>query len=149
MPMLIRDIMTRHVAAVHMDETLRNIREAFEESKFHHLVVTDKGRIVGVISDRDLLKNVSPFVGNTWMERPQDRNTLTKKAHQVMHRHPVTVREDTTLFDAADLLLRENVTCLPVVNEDHHVIGIVTWRDLLPHCFTCEAAERPSRREAA
>jgi acetoin utilization protein AcuB len=136
--MRIRDIMTRHLVTVNMDEPLCNIREIFEQWKFHHLVVLENGRLVGVISDRDLLKNISPFVGNAWMERQQDRNTLNRRAHQIMHRNPVTVTEDMPLIEASQLLLRRQVSCLPVVNEDGVVVGIVTWRDLMPHCFNCE-----------
>lgn len=131
-------IMTRAVVTVHLDDTIQRIRDIFEESRFHHVIVTDRGRVVGVISDRDLLKHLSPFCGNVWMERRQDENTLKVRAHQIMHRTPVVGDADMPLLTAAGMLLREGVSCLPVVSPEHRLLGIVTWRDLLPHCFRCD-----------
>ena len=87
--MRIFDIMTRAVVSVHVDDTLGRIRQIFEESSFHHVLVTRQGKLVGVISDRDLLKHLSPFLGSKWMERTQDRNILSRKAHQIMKRRLV------------------------------------------------------------
>ncbi|HRQ75606.1 MAG TPA: CBS domain-containing protein [Phycisphaerales bacterium] len=129
--MLVRDVMTPDVVTVSLDDTLESIRAIFLASRFHHLIVVEGGHVVGVISDRDLLKTISPFIGNPLMERSQDRNTLQRRAHQVMSRRPVVVHEDTDLSEAAATLLRERVSCLPVVDEEMQPRGIVTWRDLL------------------
>lgn len=134
----IGDIMTHPVTTVRMDDTVKTIQKIFEETGFHHLVVKEEKKPVGVINVRDLLRNLSPFIGNALMERPQDLNTLRKCAHQIMHRDLVTVQEDVSLMEAADLLLSRRVTCLPVVDAKGHLRGIVTWRDLLPLCFKCE-----------
>ena len=139
--MKLADVMTKSVVTVHMDDTLQRIQEIFGESKFHHLVVLNEGRVVGVISDRDLLKHLSPFVGNDWMERRQDLNTLKRRAHQIMRRKPVVAHENTSVEEATDLLLREGVSCLPIVSPDRRVRGIVTWHDLLRHCVSCEGSK--------
>lgn len=135
----VRQLMTDHAVSVDMDASLSRIREVFESSRFHHLVVTEDHKVRGVISDRDLLKHISPFIGNKLMERPSDVNTLRKRAHQIMHRQPVTVKPDMSATDATKLLLEHGVTCLPVVNDHGKLIGIVTWRDLLKGCIdgTC------------
>jgi acetoin utilization protein AcuB len=138
--MTLGDIMTRSVVTVHMDDTLQRIQEIFEESRFHHLLVTDEGRVVGVISDRDLLKHLSPFTGNVLMERKQDLNLLKRKAHQIMHRKPVTASPDMSVVDATDLVLRERLSCLPVVTPQRRVCGVVTWRDLLAHSIRGDLA---------
>jgi len=127
--------MTTHAVSVTMDASLQKIREIFEHSRFHHLVVTEEHTVRGVISDRDLLKHISPFIGNKLMERPSDVNTLKKRAHQIMHRQPVTVRHDASAVDATRLLLNHGVTCLPVVDQHDRFVGIVTWRDLLSRCI--------------
>lgn len=133
--MLVRDLMTRDVVTIRLDETVGRIREIFEQSPFHHLIVVHDGRVEGVVSDRDLLKNISPFIGKTLMEREQDTNTLKRRAHQIMSRQAVLAYETMPAREAAVILLSERVTCLPVVNEKGHLVGIVSWRDLLPHCF--------------
>lgn len=129
-------IMTRNTITVGMDDTLEHIRGIFQRAKFHHVIVLDQGRIAGVISDRDLLKHLSPFIGQRLMERVQDVNTLRRRAHQVMTRSPVTVPGRARVEIAAALMLRERVSCLPVVDESGRLIGIVTSRDLLRHVIT-------------
>ena len=143
--MKVADIMTRSVVSVDVDETLERIHAIFEESKFHHVIVTDNGRIVGVISDRDLLRNMSPFIGRRLMEREQDTRTFSRKAHQMMTRRPVVARAEMSIPDAVAVLLKHRVSCLPVAGADRRVQGILTWRDILSHCFT----QRDRQRDAA
>ena len=133
----IGDIMTHPVITVGMDDTIKTIQKILEETGFHHLVVKEGRKPVGVINVRDVLRHLSPFIGNAMMERSQDLNTLRKCAHQIMHRDLVTVQEHVALIDAGELLLSNRVTCLPVVDGEGHLRGIVTWRDLLPLCFQC------------
>ncbi len=132
--MFIKEIMTRDVVTVDMDDTLVLIREVFDLKPFHHVLVTEMGRLVGVISDRDLLKNISPFVGK-FSERTQDLASLRKKAHQIMSRAPVTVLETTPIPEASAKMLKSGISCLPVVDEKGFVRGIVTWRDMLKWCY--------------
>jgi len=133
----VRDIMTVKAVFVSMDETLEDVRDIFEVRGFHHLIVVDHDLVVGVISDRDLLKHISPFIGKRHMERDQDTNTLRKRAHQIMTRKPVTVHPDVDVWEAAETLLSQSVSCLPVVDSEGRLCGIVTWRDLLRNCVAC------------
>lgn len=123
-------IMTRHVVTITMDDSLRRVREIFNSVWFHHLVVVDAGRVVGVLSDRDLLRNLSPFVGKT-TERTQDRHTLDKRAHQAMTRRLVSCRAETTLADAGRMMMDFRVSCLPVLDPAGACVGIVTMRDIM------------------
>lgn len=145
---IVADLMTSEVVTVRMDDTVATIREIFDESLFHHLVVVKDRKVVGVISDRDLLKNISPFIGSDWMEREQDTNTLKRRAHQIMRRPPVVTLENITLGEASITLVEEQVTCLPVVDENGNLKGIITWRDLMPFCFACSKSKQ-DRNEAA
>ena len=128
--MLVESIMTTKVVTVEMDDTLQKIREIFDSQLFHHLLVVEKYELVGIISDRDLLKHISPFA-NTNSETERDVGTLKKRVHQIMTRNPVTVTKETTVEDATRLLLEKGFQCLPVMNATKSVDGIVTWRDLL------------------
>lgn len=122
--------MTEDVVRVDMDTTMRAIRERFEVTRFRHAVVIDEGRPVGVISDRDLLRTVSPFVGKL-AERTQDLASLERKAHQVMTRELVTVRPESLAVDAALVMHDNRISCVPVVNCDGHCVGVFTWRNAL------------------
>lgn len=85
----VAEIMSTKIVTVLADDDLLAVRALFERHNFHHLLVTDNGRLIGVISDRDLLRNLSPFVGRL-SERSQDVRTLYRRVHQMMTREPVT-----------------------------------------------------------
>ena len=87
---------------------------------------------MGVISDRDVLKEISPHV-NTLSEDSRALKTLKKKAHQIMSRKPITVEPDTLVEDAASIMLQKNISCLPVVSPAGNIEGILSWKDILNH----------------
>lgn len=128
--MLVDEIMTRDVVTVGMDDSLKWVRAIFEEQRFHHLVVTEDGKVVGVLSDRDLLKNISPFIGKM-AERPQDLHSLERRVHQIMTRKLISVPPGTDICDASVLLCEHRVGCLPVIDDQQRCVGIVSVRDLL------------------
>lgn len=128
--MTLETIMTRHVVTVRMDTELREIRELFDRYKFHHLLVSDHCKIVGIISDRDLLRNISPFIGKA-SERTIDSASLRIKAHQIMTRSLISAHPGMRAGDAALLMMNNRVSCLPVLDPNGAYLGIVTMRDLL------------------
>ena len=128
--MRVADIMSRGVVTVGVDQDVFSVCKLFDEHGFHHVLVIDRGQLVGVISDRDVLREASPFIG-TLAERPQDVATLKKRVHQIMSRHVVVTRGDDSVADAAAAMLDHGVSCLPVVTAEGSVEGVVTWKDLL------------------
>jgi acetoin utilization protein AcuB len=128
--MEVGSIMTKRVVTVELDDDLQTIIQIFENVRFHHLLVVENGELVGVISDRDVLKASSPFI-NTICELPRDCELLKKRAHQIMTRKPVTTSSGASLEEAVRLLLRKGVSCLPVLSSSGKVEGIVTWKDLI------------------
>lgn len=131
-------IMTSRVVTVEMDDSLEVIRDIFRKVKFHHLIVVDGEKIVGVISDRDLLKALSPYV-DTMSETNRDRATLEKRAHQIMSHYPSTVLQSCPIDKAAQVMLDRGISCLPVTNADGTVAGIMTWKDLLKALLQSES----------
>ena len=128
--MKIQDMMTREVTIGDMDDTLGDLKKIFESKHLHHVPIVDAGRLVGVVSDRDVLRFLSPYV-NTMTEDNRDLNTLRKKAHQIMTRDVVTVRATDTVEDAALIMLEKRFSCLPVVSDAGEIIGIVTKTNIL------------------
>jgi len=121
--------MTARVVTIEMDDSLEVVRDIFRKVRFHHLLVVDNEKLVGIISDRDVLKAISPYVG-TMSETDRDRATLNKRAHQIMAHHPLTVRQSCPLQEAAQLMLIRGVSCLPVTTIGGVIQGIVTWKDV-------------------
>ena len=127
--MHIRDIMTTRVATVSMDDRLSVIKDIFEQAHFRHLLVVEEEVLVGVISDRDLLRAISPYL-DTDAEMNRDTETLNRRAHQIMSRQPITISPERSLQEAASIMLEQHVSCLPVL-ENGALVGIVSWKDLL------------------
>lgn len=128
--MLVKQIMTTPVVTVTLDDTLRVVKQIFENAKFHHLLVVEEGKLYGVISDRDLLKSVSPFIG-TLQETVHDKFTLNKKVHQIMSRKPFSLSPSADVYEAISLFNQHSISCIPIVNENGAPVGIVSWRDIL------------------
>lgn len=128
--MRLAQLMSRSVVSVEMDDSLRTVKDIFDNTRFHHLLVVEGGRLCGVISDRDLLKGISPYVG-TPAETGRDAATLNKRAHQIMTRHPITLPADASLDDAIATFNRHGVSCIPVIDGDERPVGILSWRDVM------------------
>ncbi|MFS8980233.1 CBS domain-containing protein [Cupriavidus necator] len=128
--MSVDSIMSKSVVTVVFDDTLATVMNIFDEAKFHHLLVVEDGRLHGVISDRDLLRAMSPFIGST-VESARDVNTLSKRVHQIMSRKPITLRPEAEIGDAVELFLTHQISCIPIVDEQFRPVGILSWRDIL------------------
>lgn len=139
--MLIKEVMGPARVRIGMDDTLEVVRDLFREHRFHHVLVTDRGKLVGVLSDRDLLKHISPFI-NKMAERPQDLATLQKRVHQVMTRKLVTTWPDEPIEEAGCRMLGARVSCLPVVDGAMRPLGIVSWRDMLGALCSCASPDQ-------
>jgi acetoin utilization protein AcuB len=130
--MIVADIMTANPVTVNMDTELLLIKEIFDHVYFHHLLVENESdnTFAGVISDRDLLSALSPYI-HTAAETLRDKETLTKRAHQIMSRQIDTVTPTTDCNIAVQKMLDADISCLPVVGDNKVILGIVTWKDFL------------------
>jgi acetoin utilization protein AcuB len=134
----VSEIMVRKVVTVEMDDSLESMREIFHHVKFHHLLVVHDKKLVGVVSDRDLLKQISPFFG-TFTEQQRDKQHLNKRVHQIMTRKLITVEKNATVAEAAQALVKNAVSCLPVINDHGGIEGIITWKDIL--CYLVQKGD--------
>ncbi|EEA04120.1 putative signal transduction protein with CBS domains [Burkholderia sp. H160] len=137
--MKIEDLMTRRVVTVGFDDTLKTIKEIFEQAGFHHVLVVEDRRLEGVVSDRDLLRALSPFIDSV-VETHRDVGTLSKRVHQIMSRKPITLEPHADVTEAIQLFLTHPISCIPVVDSEFRPVGIVSWRDVLK---VCAGASRP------
>lgn len=125
-------LMTRDVVSVHPDTPLLDVQNLLKQHGFRHLVVVDDdGQLAGVLSNRDVLKALSPFL-NTNAETQRDVRTLAQPARKLMNKTPRTVTPDTPGKEAASILLHGAISALPVVKAGK-LVGIITTKDLLRH----------------
>ena len=120
-PLCVGDLMTTRVVTLSPRNSFAEAVGLMANRPFRHfLVVEDDLRLVGVVSDRDLLR--ASARKSDWQ-----RTTVA----DVMTRGAVTVRATTPLSAATELLLRHRINCLAVTDERDKVIGIMTSTDLL------------------
>jgi CBS domain-containing protein len=132
------DVMTRAVVVVRDSTPFKEIVRRMDDHRVSAVPVVDgAGRLVGVVSEADLLLKEDPRLEGDagFFERRQRRAERDKHAGlvaaELMSSPPITVTADATLADAARLLHRHAVKRLPVVGPDGQVVGIVSRADLL------------------
>ena len=130
--MKVDDIMSRSVVTVEMDDRLSTVKALFDGAHIHHLLVVDGGELVGVVSDRDLYKAISPNIGKGRCTT-QDLATLERCVHAIMSRHPLTLEAGSPVGAAVALFDQHPVSCIPIVEQGKYIRGIVSWRDIIRH----------------
>jgi signal transduction histidine kinase/ActR/RegA family two-component response regulator len=114
---LVRQMMTRPVITVTPDSTVADVRRLFDQHRIHHLPVVLNGRLVGMVSERDL-------------RSPGTLNGRPVAVGGIMTANPITVSPHTRAETAARLLIDHKIGALPVIDGDE-LAGIVTGDDLL------------------
>ncbi|MCP3722536.1 CBS domain-containing protein [Paraburkholderia sp. CNPSo 3272] len=146
--MQVEKFMTSRVVTVGFDDTLATVREIFAQASFHHLLVVEEGKLQGVVSDRDLLRAISPFIDSV-VESARDLGTLNKRVHQIMSRKPLTLRPESSLSDAVALFLSNKISCIPIVDAEFRPVGIVSWRDVLRYLVPTDEREAGAAQASA
>lgn len=125
----VRDLMTKGVFAVGLNDDLETIRTLMEERNIRHApVVGPDGILLGIVSQRDLLGN-SLRSTSLPPQAVAEAMQLTI-ARDVMTYNPVTAEPDLDIREAARIMLENKFGCLPVV-EDSRLVGIVTESDFV------------------
>jgi len=114
----VRDIMSTQLVTVTRDEPARRAYDLMRDRRIRHLPVVAEGRLVGILSDRDLRPVLlAPGLAHATVG-------------ELMSEDLTTITPDTPVEDAASLLVVKKIGCLPVVEGDR-LAGIVTETDLL------------------
>jgi CBS domain-containing protein len=120
-PTEVADVMTGKVVTLSPHHTFNDAANLMTDRHFRHCVVVDHNhKPVGVISDRDIFRALA-----------RNPNSRSKSVEQIMTRDPITVKPDTPIIAAVSKLLSKRINCLPVIENDGTVCGIVTSTDLL------------------
>lgn len=135
--MLVRDIMKRAVIFIAPDTTLEEAYRTMQEKAIRHLPVLEGGRLVGVITDRDLRLATSAL-----LPKPFPRGG---KVAEVMSDAPKTTTALDSVEDAARIMRQEKIGCLPVL-DDGQLVGIITGIDLLDALLRMTGVDKPSGR---
>lgn len=127
--MLVKNWMSRPVITVDIDDSMQNAIRLMKQHRIRLLPVIKKAKLVGIVSDRDL-KRASASDATT-LEVHELLYLLSQlKLKNIMTKNPITVPEDYTVEETAEVLLAKKISGAPVVDKTGHVVGIITQSDL-------------------
>lgn len=140
----LKDVMTTPVTTVVVDDDFSCVEEMFVKNKIRHLpVVNHDEEIVGVVSQKDVYRRVAPrrssegkvlYHEDIIVDKDgyYEKDSLNKYIlNCVMKKKPYVLKGSDCLGDAIHLMTINNLSCVPIVDEKRHVVGIITRIDIL------------------
>lgn len=115
--------MTRTVVSAKPDATVREAISLIDDGDIRHLPIVEDGRLIGIVSDRDLRA----------FERERSDELLATPLRDVMSKDPVCLEARESIAAAIDVMLEYKIGALPVVDEAGELVGIVSYIDVLQH----------------
>jgi CBS domain-containing protein len=137
---IVSSVMQRAVETLRPNDHLELADDIMRGSRIRHMPVLDGERLVGPVTQRDLL--AASLTRALDFEPMQRRTFLSSvEVREVMSKELVTIGAGNPLAQAARLLIERQIGCLPVLNGEGRMIGIVTETDLLRAAY-CEQEAR-------
>ncbi len=133
--------MRREFVSVKPDDQLDLVDDIMNLGRVRHMPVLEGDRLVGIVSQRDLL---SASLSRLLDFDPAERRTFLRsiRVDEVMTREVITVSPETRIGEAARIMLRHRIGCLPVVDPGSGAaVGLVTETDLIRAAFGNGAGE--------
>jgi signal-transduction protein with cAMP-binding, CBS, and nucleotidyltransferase domain len=117
----LREVMNRRLTTIDIDATVAKAAKAMCHDEVGSVIILDHNKPIGIVTEEDLACKVVA----------RDLKPSTVHVNDIMSTPLITVSADKTVGDAAKMMVKHKVRRLPIIDEHHKVIGIVTVRDLL------------------
>ncbi len=117
----LREVMNRRLTTIGIDATVAKAAKAMCHDEVGSVIILDHNKPIGIVTEEDLACKVVA----------KDLRPSTVHVNDIMSTPLITVSADKTVGDAAKMMVKHKVRRLPIIDEHHKVIGIVTVRDLL------------------
>ncbi|MDO9260395.1 MAG: CBS domain-containing protein [Flavobacteriaceae bacterium] len=135
--LLVKDIMTKEVITLQLDDSLELAEKLFDRYKIRHIPVIKSGLLKGMVSKTDLMRI-------SFLDSLSDTESTVDEAiyqmfsvEQIMIKNVQTVHLNTSVKEATELFITKEYHALPVVDNDK-LVGIITTTDILRHYLnTC------------
>jgi len=128
--MRVKDWMTKNVITVNEEESAIKIMQLFKEHKIRRVLVVRNGKLVGIVTDRDI-KSVTSSKALS-MDMYEFYYILSNlKVKDLMTSNPIVVHPEDNIEKVIILMLEKKISGLPVVDENENLVGIITQTDIL------------------
>jgi len=118
--MIVKQAMTKQVLVTNPNTTIRDVARVMAEHRVGCLVVLENDKIVGIITELDII----------WKVVANDKDPNTTNVADIMSKKVVTVQANQTLEEASALMVEHEIKKLPVLEKDK-LVGIITATDLI------------------
>jgi CBS domain-containing protein len=128
----IKEIMTKPPISLKINARFSRVVALFNRYKIRHLpIVNNDGKIVGLMTQRHLYKIQSPrkLVDGSWYYDKQALDNI--ELHTVMITNPLTLHPEDSISDALVPMVRNKYGCIPIVDKNDILCGIITQHDIL------------------
>jgi acetoin utilization protein AcuB len=127
--MLVKNWMSKGVITVNVNDSMSDATRIIKENNIGMLPVMKNGKLVGVITDRDL-KRASASDATT-LEIHELLYILSKiKIKEIMTKDPITVPPDYTIEETAEILMKNKISGVPVIDKGGQAVGVITQTDI-------------------
>lgn len=133
----VKDVMVRNVRTVNPEETILNATEIMNQHEIGCMVITENGKPVGIVTERDILKRVVS----------KRKDPAKTKLNEVMSKPLVTVKPYITIASAARIMIKQKIKKL-LVTDDGQLMGILSLTDLIPLLREYGIANKISLKDA-
>ncbi|UAA40089.1 CBS domain-containing protein [Paraneptunicella aestuarii] len=122
--------MNKEFKVVEPLDSLRYVASLFETRNVSHVLIQENGVLLGIISDRDVLRAIHP---NTFSDIASnvELKVLNKTANQIMTAKPICIAIESAIISAGEIMLDNNISALPVMNDKGRVVGLVTLKGIV------------------
>ncbi len=131
--MRVEDLMTPKVFTVSPDDMIDRVFFLIHYEKVRHIPVVEKGKVIGMVSDRDMYKALGPKSNSNAIESSKnstEMHVIPKKVKNIMRRGVIAASPKTLASDAASLMAENKIGALPILNGDK-LVGILSSTDIL------------------
>lgn len=127
--MLVKNWMSKKVVTIDENDSMQDAINLIKLHKINMLPVMKKEKLVGIVTDRDLKKASASDA--TTLDVHELLYLISKiKIKDIMSKKPVTVPFDFTIEETASMLLENNISGAPVVDNNNHLVGVITQADI-------------------
>lgn len=132
--MNITEVMTSPIRSVTLDHFLKDVKDIFDNYDIRHLIVIEEGALIGIVSERDLLRNISPYL-SSHIFTTRDLASLNQRVIHIVTRNPQFLNLQASVDDAITLFNSVRIGCIPIVDQDQMPVGIVTRGDIIRNFY--------------
>ena len=118
--MKVREAMTKNPVTVNLNTSVYDVAKIMRKERIGSIIVSEKGGLSGIITERDLVRKV--LAGR--------KNPNNIKVSEIMSKPVISITEDEDLLTAAELMKKNKIRRLVVVDRSKNIVGIITTNDM-------------------